>query len=62
MEFTTSAARLHRPIARTKLVCLEVIAKPFVSQPAPSWIKVLHTPAEALELRARRGFRSSSSI
>jgi hypothetical protein len=54
IEFTMSAARLHRPMARTKLVCLgplcvEDIAKPFVSQPARSWTKVLQALAETLE-------------
>jgi hypothetical protein len=41
-------------MARTKLVCLgplcvEDIAKPFVSQPARSWTKVLQALAETLE-------------
>jgi hypothetical protein len=35
IEFTASAARLHRPMARTKPVCGDVIAKPFVSHLAP---------------------------
>src|SRR5258706_12039425 len=36
IEFTASAARLQRPMARTRPVCGDVIAKPFVSHAAPS--------------------------